>query len=431
MKLRDPKLWLALFSTAAVVWVLVIDLERTSPGPLAGAHAQLAELRDAAACDACHGGWLRSMSQACGDCHDGVEADVAEGRGLHGTFTGVEAERCGDCHLDHRGDDFPLVSDTSFTLAGIPDKDAFDHAVLDFTLEGAHAELACTDCHTSADVALLTEGEQRFRGLGRSCAACHEDVHEGRVARACADCHGQEHPFELVATFAHELFPMEGVHAEATCAACHEPGTDRSVEALAGAGPFPPDRGCSACHDSPHRAGFLASVAAGSGDGVESCALCHDAVHKGFDGPRVRMPAELHGASGFPLEEPHAELDCAVCHGAEGAEPFAERHPGLLRTTNNHCRSWCSILFSISTDDSTSEDSAMGGRDRARRISIQSFGSLGNIELGQDRNGWKALGASGSKCADASGIGYFRPVAQLKSTTWSFEFNSPRAISFS
>lgn len=335
MKLGNTQIVLGLLSFVLVMGVLYVDLERTSPGPVSTTHAQEAVLVASEGCQKCHGEGRGRMPEACADCHEEIERDVARGSGLHGTFartTGpgaIDPRDCGHCHHEHLGADYPLVSDRSFALAGIPDPRAFDHAALDFELAGRHLELACAECHANAEAPLLAKGSKRFLGLDQSCAACHEDVHEGRYVRACADCHGQAHPFAEVESFVHESFPSDGAHARAGCEKCHEESSAHAIEILAGPEPTVVERACLDCHDdSPHSRGFVAAASdLGDSRPAESCGLCHAAAHDAFGGHPEAMPDGLHAASGFPLDAPHDAADCASCHGAS-SDPREQRYPG-------------------------------------------------------------------------------------------------------
>lgn len=329
MRFGNPRIWIGLLSGGLVAWLFVLDLRHTSPGPVSRTHAQEGDLADGSRCELCHGERSRDMPRACGECHPLIAEDLAKGTGVHGTLPEELANDCGHCHTEHHGLDFPLVTTASFANAGIADRDAFDHAVLDFTLEGRHTELTCTDCHEHADAPLLEKGQKRFLGLARDCASCHEDVHRGEIVRDCASCHGQEHPFAVVAVFEHERFVAEGAHEGPGCTECHAKGSDHAVEVLAGVGPFPSDRACLDCHASPHREDFLAAVGARTEAALPaSCESCHAAVHGDFAGHAEAMPAELHAASGFALATPHADVACAACHADTTGLDFASRYPG-------------------------------------------------------------------------------------------------------
>ena len=331
MRLRDPKVLLALVSLGLVLWLVYVDLggfdaDGASPGPLTTTHARLPELEGRGSCAACHGDGPAAMASACADCHEAIEEQLASGRGLHGALVdrlgAGEAARCSACHVEHHGDGVALVSDRAFALAGFAAREDFDHPNVDFGLHGRHAELACAECHEHADAALLPEGASRFLGLEQRCAACHEDPHGGRMRQSCEACHGQERAFELAAAFEHtRSFALEGAHGELACTACHESGTDRDWEALASAGEHPRARLCGDCHESPHRTDWLAAVAADAALApAESCAACHTVQPGGFEPARSVVTPAQHALAGFPLEPPHevlqqgGELECASCH---------------------------------------------------------------------------------------------------------------------
>lgn len=335
MKWPAPKLLLSLLSLALVLLLFALDTQRTSPGELSPVHARIAELAGSAGCDRCHGGFARSMRSACLDCHATIADSIEHQRGLHGTQDTAQCERC---HVEHHGDDLEIAGARAFALAGIPERERYDHADLGFALAGKHLELGCAKCHANADVAVLQAGEPRFQGLAQDCASCHEDPHQGRMTRACADCHGQSEPFTQVAAFDHGgVFDGRGAHARAACVDCHPRDGAYSVEAQASAKSPPPARGCEQCHASPHAPDFIAASAAQLAQPAGStCGACHDPAGGAFRDARPPRGIDWHAASGFALSAPHAELACASCHtsaltdGADAGEAlgFAQRHPG-------------------------------------------------------------------------------------------------------
>jgi hypothetical protein len=330
---------IAFFSAMAVTMVAVSDMGRTAPGELAQVHGRVPELAGKNDCSECHGGMFGDMREACLECHEPIEAQLAERRGLHATL-GARAEQCGLCHAEHHGALAPLVHGQSFALAGVPRGQEFDHRLIGFVLDGAHAPLDCSECHANARVAILPEGATRFLGLDRDCASCHEDPHEGRFTIACADCHGQE-TWDGLASLAHErVLPLVGGHGALACSECHTADGPHALEVL-GTGARPAEaRDCAACHESPHDAEFtrgaaeLAALAPGAG-----CVSCHAAEHESFHEPALsEMTPDQHAASGFPLETPHAGLECAECHAPhDAAATFAERYPGRDAATCSAC----------------------------------------------------------------------------------------------
>jgi hypothetical protein len=228
------------------------DHERKSGFPLVGAHGR-------ASCNTCHreAPGKRKLPESCSGCH--ATQDVHSGR------FGAE---CGSCHRPER---WSVVD--------------FDHGRrTEFALHGAHARTPCTSCHSGP---METTGKKR----DHRCIACHDrdDVHRGELGTDCGDCHGEESFVENVA-FDHDLtkFPLLGLHAIASCEACHADHTFRQADAQ-----------CVSCHraDDVHRETL------GS-----SCATCHNP--NGWSVWRFD-----HGRqTSFALEGAHESLKCAACH---------------------------------------------------------------------------------------------------------------------
>jgi hypothetical protein len=292
MRVLKPRLFIAFGSALVVITVAVIDTGRTSPGPVSAVHGNISS------CNDCHGGWFESMDDACLACHERIESESA----LHATFDA----RCGLCHSEHHGPDYAVVNRQSFAQAGIADPNAFDHGPIGFAMEGRHLELDCAKCHKNAQVAVLPEGQTRYLGLDRECAACHEDRHEGRMLLSCEACHGQKDFKQLEPGGHDEHLPLTGAHAEVACRDCH------ALEVL-GAVRKPRARSCADCHESPHRAAF-----------EESCDACHEV--ESFRDKLREITPEQHARSGFALDAPHDQAFCADCH--KEAQTFAERYPG-------------------------------------------------------------------------------------------------------
>lgn len=186
------------------------------------AHAQAGRGRRAAfhlefpadlACSSCHrdphGGETSRLELACGDCH-GVESWRGAVAGSvaasfdHGAVTGYPLENahataacaachrtdagvrfaatptdCAACHRDpHPRRDDVLGSGAAFVCAGCHTTrsfavapDDFDHALTGFGLEGAHAAVACVDCHRPQR---RDDGKVvPFSPLPTTCEGCH------------------------------------------------------------------------------------------------------------------------------------------------------------------------------------------------------------------------------------------------------------------
>jgi hypothetical protein len=271
-----------------------------------------------APCLACHPAFrFAGTSRTCAACH----AKASPHEPLGG---------CADCHS-------PL------TWKGA----RFDHdrPSVGFPLTGGHRTATCARCHAPRN---------GFRSATRACDGCHRDPHSGQFARmagkgtsairppaasdsgpsgsgpsgsgpsgsgmsemrtsrpidavlaplraliangrprnGCAECHrvAAWRP-STISVGAHTAwFALRGAHVATACRGCH--GDGRFVGA---------PRACSGCHpDRRHRGRF------GS-----DCEGCHDetawAPARGFD----------HARTGFALDQAHARVGCADCHGRDG-----------------------------------------------------------------------------------------------------------------
>lgn len=322
----DPKVLIAFFSSLIVFSMAIVDVGRSSPGPLSEAHGRESELAGRFGCADCHGGWRQSMARACMECHEAIEHQVDAATGFHGHLDGALALECGRCHSDHHGADVPLIQDHSFRLSGFEGRADFDHDFIGFGMQGKHLDLECAECHENADAAVLDAGEQRFVGLSKSCATCHEDPHTPSLGTRCDRCHVQASFDHLISDGHDRHLALIGGHADLDCRECHGEGERWSLEAHAA--DDLPRRNCKSCHSSPHAETFELGVAAREHTvRGQVCSECHLAPHTRFDDPDVRMSDAHHAASGFVLDAPHAEQDCAACHGGDDGA-FQDRYPG-------------------------------------------------------------------------------------------------------
>jgi hypothetical protein len=217
----------------------------------------------------------------------------------------------------------------------------FAHDRTGFALEGRHRDVACEACHASGTFA---------DPLPRACAACHRDVHLGRLGQRCGDCHA---PTAWRATVfdpeAHRrtAFPLTGRHAALACEECHGDRRDRGfdrpvfdcvgcheadwVRASGGGAAVDHDavgfpRDCRGCHSTwrfapavfpAHEACF--SIRGGEHAGVR-CRDCHTTL------PPVSLGATFACSSGT--------ADCLRCHGDVDGEH--REVPGYQRV-NRKC----------------------------------------------------------------------------------------------
>lgn len=291
----------------------------------------------------------------CAECHSGL--------GFGQRFlTGQEARlpgECASCHASPHGGQFEnsrIAEDSSactachFPESFAPSKvDVALHNQSRFHLDGAHASVACTECH--ADPAA---GEQQsFVGVSTKCADCHVDVHEGRIdmgARSgdCSECHStlDFHEVESVSlgTFDHESwcgFPLIGSHAQTSCASCHQPESILSANipsptGESGSEPFAPrafgrigavfgtpEDACATCHVDVHQGAFDQPGQPTQYQGEQGCARCHDQVQfrAAFTRPAAQAPLPFdHDLwTGFAIDGAHQAVGCFGCHGESSA----------------------------------------------------------------------------------------------------------------
>lgn len=222
---------------------------------LSGAH------RDSA-CKSCHFGDLKDNAPAtqCSACHS--SNDIHAGR--HG-------KECANCHN---------TRDWTTTL--------FDHGEkASWPLTGKHRDLSCLQCHQGS-----LEDE-----LGSDCKLCHraDDVHRSEQMGECDSCH-QTSGWGNSSHFDHELtrFPLEGMHAIATCESCHSSHEYQLAQ-----------RSCINCHqgEDAHKSAL--------GEQCESCHTPNAWALWSFD---------HDSATDFPLAGAHAGLSCGSCHQGNSAE---------------------------------------------------------------------------------------------------------------
>ncbi|NOQ89520.1 MAG: cytochrome C [Gammaproteobacteria bacterium] len=197
------------------------DHDKKTDFPLRGKHSKTA-------CNACHKGDLYKdeLSSKCIDCHkrddvhrgkQGKECDSCHNeKGWHSNVVfdhdlasfpliGMHAAtQCEECHLSaeygktetecnicHSDDDVHKTRlGTDCETCHTPNSWHtwfFDHdKATKFTLDGAHEELGCYDCHK-------TESDGKARA-SKDCIFCHRnrDVHQRQFGRHCGNCHNTD-----------------------------------------------------------------------------------------------------------------------------------------------------------------------------------------------------------------------------------------------
>lgn len=275
-----------------------------SPGKLSRGHASL---EGSGQCLKCHdeGGVSRGK---CLSCHQAVRGRVAAGKGLHAR---PEYRDCKTCHVEHQGLEYDLV------WWGKAGRDAFDHRLTGYALEGKHGALACAACHQArlnadkdALAAAGTNLARTYFGLATACLSCHADEHRGQFAgRGCVSCHDMA-GWKPAGRFDHAktAYPLTGRHASVACAKCHalvSPGPGGSYRQYKGV----VARECSNCHRDVHDGRF-----------GPACATCH--LTSSW---RAKPGRFDHDRTQYPLRAKHASLACDKCHppGRPLRIPFA------------------------------------------------------------------------------------------------------------
>jgi hypothetical protein len=281
------------------------DFFSSSPGPLSKSH-EAWDRQDQ--CDACHDGGREVNDRKCLGCHDhaDLKARIDAGKGFHASSQ-VKGKRCATCHLDHKGRTYDLMGWRSIKGG----QDGFDHALTGWTLEGKHKATDCADCHKGRN----RQGLRTFLGQDRLCGSCHKaDQPHGfdrRDLLACERCHGQSvwKPPKAAMVFDHDdkrdaAMPLEGAHADVSCAKCH-PKAKFNLPAA------DPDA-CGNCHDSPHDGHLY---------GTKDCAWCHSPAFRALD----KIKFDHDKRTKFDLVGAHRKVACEECHTAALGERKPDR----------------------------------------------------------------------------------------------------------
>ena len=231
----------------------------------------------------------------CQTCHTEIAQEIAQDRGLHAKFP--NKTDCAKCHSEHNGEDFPLIH-------WQPSLKGFDHDQTGYPLQGKHAGIECSSCHTASHVSAsirpvikMLDMNRTFMGLSQNCVTCHNDVHHGQLGQNCLQCHNFT-DWKTARNFDHSKtrYPLTGLHTQVACERCHTPAKSGGEARFTGI----PFAKCSDCHADPHHGTF-----------AQSCDSCHTTAgwrkipsNESFD----------HSKTKYPLLGLHAKVDCLACH---------------------------------------------------------------------------------------------------------------------
>jgi hypothetical protein len=280
----------------------------------------------------------KHAEQGCRDCHKPsliTDADVRAEKGAHDaldrTFLGLPTA-CVSCHegdTPHGRQFEGRACSQCHDVGGWDEAARFDHRETRYPLTGKHLDVACTGCHQATDRPGSSVPYVQYTGVTATrCNDCHEDEHDGAMPGACSSCHATSgwtnvNRRRVESAFDHATtgFVLEGRHAAAPCASCHDAGAQKRLEGIRirfqkgtrnRAFPRPEAGSCLACHEDRHE-GVFADVK-GAGD----CAGCH--------GQDAWLPADYDAArhnreAPFKLEGAHMAVACVDCHVPDGGVP--------------------------------------------------------------------------------------------------------------
>lgn len=195
-------------------------------------------------------------------------------------------------------------------------KVTFAHDRTGFPLEGRHKDAACKACHASGTFA---------DPVAKACAACHRDVHAGKLGQRCQRCHDPvSWAMPSFGPDAHRQtnFPLSGRHAMIPCQSCHGDARDRAFSR--------PTTRCISCHEADW-ARASAGGAAVDHDAAafpQDCRGCHGAWRFSPSSfPQHQTCFDLKGG-------PHAGIRCRDCHSSIPQVTFAQAFTCLTDTAD-------------------------------------------------------------------------------------------------
>jgi hypothetical protein len=268
---------------------------------------------DQKTCVGCHGQLDLAFTQShvaaygpnCLACHDGVDrfgkafSHTKFAFTLTGKHAAVACDKCHnhalaladfasapkDCYSCHKQTDphagrFGQDCSACHSAAGwTPAK--FDHNLSVFKLTGAHANVACAQCHVN----------NVFQGTPTDCNSCHKqnDAHQGQFGTDCGACHRATSWNDVTFDHNKSKFPLTGAHATVACTQCHAGGQFQGLNTA-----------CVSCHQDPAwHAGVLGT----------DCASCHITA--------TWSPAQFnrsHPSFGEEGGVNHGGASCTTCH---------------------------------------------------------------------------------------------------------------------
>lgn len=219
----------------------------------------------------------------------------------HETYLGL-SQTCNSCHKDVHKGRFKTDCFSCHTITAWKPATKFNHSTAAFKLEGKHAKVVCSDCHTS--LAANTKSLVEFMTKNfADCTPCHSTPHGEKFSgKQCKSCHTTESWKRAMKTgFDHTLtaFRLKGKHESVKCEQCHRPvKKGKSSKRLRIA-----HERCTDCHSDKHDGEFSKTY-------KNDCSVCHN--ESGFTPSLFTL--EKHDETRFKMKGAHAAVLCSSCH---------------------------------------------------------------------------------------------------------------------
>ena len=260
----------------------------------------------------------------CLDCHKETRAKMAIRKdGIE--FMGATST-CKSCHQKQdvhlfKNDFANKDCNSCHSETKWKDNVKFDHFLESkFKLEGKHADMACSKCHTPSGNKIGPSVYKWENLKTDSCLACHKPYHKDTLSQKysdgqCSKCHEQK--TWKIPKFDHAVtgLTLKGKHLETTCIKCHQQTTvlpGITYKLLAGETKMFPHKWngllttCVSCHKDIHLSGDFVSTRFGK---MDKCETCHN--EKSFK-ESINFNHNLD--TRFKVDGKHKELTCIKCH---------------------------------------------------------------------------------------------------------------------
>ena len=351
---------------------------------------------------------IRAAWRSCASCHDSPHRDafLAGLPGLPAPAPGRDG--CALCHSEeHRG-----------WTGEEPHFESSWHGASGFALDAPHDGLDCAACHPRDAGQGFAEA---YPGRAAdSCAACHQDMHQGQfdhplyADRGCLSCHARDrfapHGFDLDAHAA-TRFPLEQSHQQVDCEACHDQLLGGRGDPAALAQHADPcrvfrgtERACEACHADAHAGAFAAREAELGPFPGGNCARCHDAGQFA----QTIDPFDHFRWTGFALEGGHQTESCEDCHARSSLADELGRRFGRVAVLHPgdpaHCEGCHEDVHggSFHADHLPSSVAGRVGCDRCHTVEL-----FGTLHQAFDHGAWTGYALDGAhaqaECASCHG----------------------------